>query len=101
MGDDKNVINLDDYEIQEQIGSSSCGNLFKVIKKSNGKYYAAKILNIHVSDGKNQRKILERTLQCYSTLDNPAVVKFNGYSLVDFEGNDLPVIITKYMTNDY
>ena len=96
MGDDENVINLDHYEKQEQIGSVQYGDVFKVKKKSNGKYFAAKILKICINDDEYQRKKFERDLRCYQTLDNPAVVKFIGYS---FESSDIPVIITKYMTN--
>lgn len=98
MGEDKNAIRVEDYKEEDIIGRSKFGDVFKVKKLSNGKYYAAKILIFIHFDDENQRINFKRELYCYQNLDNPAVVKYIGYSPFGF-GEDSILYITKYMEN--
>ena len=91
-----NIIDLNGFDKTEHIGSGSYSNVFKIKSKSNNKFYAAKILKIKLNDNYIRFK---RELYCLQTLISPSIIKYYGYSLVDFDGMNYPVFITKYMEN--
>lgn len=69
-----------------------------VKENSTGKIVAAKVLK-EVPDNKEKRDSLSNEITILSMLDHPAIMKFIGYSLHDFDGNQRPVIITEYLVN--
>lgn len=94
---DEDLVDLNEFEQKEPIGIGSYGQVFKAQRKD--KMYAAKILKSKLNVDEYRQKLFERELHCHQTLNNPAVVKYIGYSRTSFDGSDFPVIVTKYMPN--
>lgn len=103
MSDREEFSDLDNFEKKEQIGKGGFSEVFKVAEKKTGKIYAAKIckkkLDRNTKEIKELRVNLSREVNIISGLDHPAVLKFYGYSKVDFEQESKPVIITEYSSN--
>lgn len=93
-------VNIKKFKRLEQIGHGSFGNVCKAKYNENDKIYAAKCLIIRYDDFGDQSKIsFERELYCHQHLNHPAIIKYFGFSDTNFDGEDSPVIFTKYMEN--
>lgn len=95
-------LELNKYELQEgaPIGKGQFGIVFKVLDKSDGKVFAAKIsLSQLTEDQKPMITNLKREVNIISQLNHPSVLKFIGYSPTDFDNHPYPVIITEYASN--
>lgn len=103
MSNRKEFSDLDNFEKKEQIGKGGFSEVFKIEEKKTGKMYAAKIskkkLDRNTKEIKELRVNLSREVNIISGLDHPAVLKFYGYSKVDFDQEPKPVIITEYSSN--
>ena len=80
------TVDLKQYKLIEQIGKGENGIVYKVEKISNKKIYAAKFLMSCIDDSEDNCFL--REIHCHQMLDNEAVIKFHGYSLKDFDGNN-------------
>lgn len=93
-------LDLNNFEKLSIIGQGSFGKVFKVIKKDSKEIYAAKIslqqLNV---DQQALITNLKREVNIISQLDHPSILKFIGYSPVDFVNQPKPLIITEYASN--
>lgn len=88
------IIDLDKY-----VQISKSGDVYKVREKSTNEIYEANpILMDDPNDDQEKRQILKH-LSLLQTLDNPAIIKFCGFSLTGFDGNIFPLLFTKYMDN--
>ena len=90
----------DNFICQNEIGSGSFGKVFRVLEKKTGKIYAAKISRQPVEeDSKDLIRNLTREINIISQLNCPSILKFYGYSPLNFKGKPKPVIITEYASN--
>ena len=95
-------MNLKNFEKKEKIGVGYFGDVFKIISKSNGSIYAAKILKDEILEENKETKIainLLREVSILSKLFHPSIMKFYGYSATDFIDIYRPVLITEYLKN--
>ena len=96
-------LDLNRFIILEEIGEGGYGIVYKVKDRSTGEIYAAKISRIH----DDERRESDETLEAYVTREvnnlagiiHTCIVKFIGYSPIDFDGQPNPVIVTEYMQN--
>lgn len=93
-------IDLNNYTKQDKIGKGSFEKVFKITEKSSGKIFAAKIaLEELTNDQKTLVADFKREANIISQLTHPSIVKFIGYSPVNFKNESYPVIITEYASN--
>lgn len=75
----KRGFDLDDLSLLKKIGTGSFSEVFLVKDKQTDKFYAAKILiNSNINSNEREIGILSR-------LHHPAILKFLGYSPVNFQ----------------
>lgn len=98
MTDD--FIDLSKFEKKERIGKGGFGKVYIIQKKSSKKFYAAKISiqKLENPSAKEMRDI-SREVNIMSKLQHPSILKFIGYSPIDFKNNSKPVIITEFSQN--
>ena len=90
-------VNLDNFEDLELIANKGEYEFHKIRQKDTDTLYYAIIYTDELEDiGKNQITNLYRELSIYPTLNHPSIVKFIGYSPVNFSSDPNPVIITEY-----
>ena len=93
-------LDLKRFKKQSKIGQGSFGQVFKVVENDTEDIYAAKISFTKLDE--NDKKFLtnlKREVNILSKLNHPSVLKFIGYSPIDFNQNSFPVIITEYSPN--
>ena len=78
---------------QRKIGEGAFGKVYKVKEIKTGEIYAAKV-SINQIEQIPEDFVSE--INILSKLDHPSVIKFIGYSPIDFKKNKNPVIITEY-----
>lgn len=79
---------------KEKIGGDTYGEVFKVIDKNTNEQYAAKISLYE------ENLDLTREINNLAAIDHPSILKFIGYSPVNFYGEPKPVIITEFLPNN-
>lgn len=96
----ESFIDLARFEKKKKIGKGSFGKVYKVEEKSTKQIYAAKIA-IKKVDKNSPKEMLDlsREVNIISKLEHPSILKFIGYSPVDFNNKSKPVIITELSTN--
>lgn len=95
-------LDLINYEFSKRalIGQGAFGEVYKVIDKNSREVFAAKIsLTKLTKDPKSLITNLKREINIISQLNHPSILKFIGYSPVDFNNNNYPVIITELSSN--
>ncbi|KAK8876526.1 hypothetical protein M9Y10_006742 [Tritrichomonas musculus] len=98
--DTDSQIDLSSYIKQNCIGSGSFGKVYKVKDKRTGRIYAAKISKKEINDDSSDLKTnISREVNIMSKIDHPSILKFIGYSPVNFKRQPKPVIVTEYSPN--
>lgn len=89
-------IDLDDYEMKELIRKSEFNKVFKVIQKSTGDVYSAKISNVDMTQF-NEEEMMKtaREFNQISHLKHPSILEFIGFSPHSFKKEPKPVVITE------
>ncbi|KAK8837065.1 hypothetical protein M9Y10_037114 [Tritrichomonas musculus] len=97
---DKQLYVLNDFILQNKIGSGSFGKVYKVKDKKTGKILVAKIsINKIEKDSTSQLHDISREVNIISKLNHPSILKFIFYSPFDFKKKPKPVIITEFASN--
>ena len=92
---------LKKLDIKEKIGEGSYAKVFKVLDKSNGEVYAAKISKIEFEDiNKSDLLNLNREVNIMAQINHRSILKFVGYSPTNFKNKPKPVILLEYSAND-
>lgn len=89
-------IDLTNYTKKKLIGRGSFGFVFLAEDNETHEQYAAKISPINDAD---TSKAFLRELQILMKIAHPTILQFKGYSLVDFDGEENPTILTAYQPN--
>lgn len=92
--DNNLLFDINQYEKKEKIGGDTYGEVFKVIDKNTNEQYAAKI-SLYENNPD-----LTREINNLAAIDHPSILKFIGYSPVNFYGEPKPVIITEFLPNN-
>ena len=93
-------INLENFEKKTKIGAGSFGNVYKVLEKETGTIDAAKVSKYDINECDESTIInFEREIQIISELNFPSILKFVGYSPINFKNKLKPVVITELVTN--
>lgn len=90
---DLKYVDLTNFEKQEFVSRGSYSGVYKILDKRTGKYYAAKEFKNHYYLD------LLRELNYLIEIDHPSVIKFVGFSPVNFKRKPHPVIVTEYSFN--
>ena len=83
--DNNLLFDINQYEKKEKIGGDTYGEVFKVIYKNTNEQYAAKISLYE------ENLDLTREINNLAAIDHPSILKFIGYSPVNFYGEPKPV----------
>lgn len=95
MNDDKplfiaevKTLDLNDFEKREQIGCGGFGDVYKINHKQTGHFFAAKISQNSISENLEDTENwinFKREVEIHSSLSHPSIVKFLGFSPIDFD----------------
>ena len=102
MSNNKKFLDLNCYKSLLLIGSGSFSKVFQVKELNTGEIYAAKVSKYKVDKRKKHSQetlLLFREVNLLSLLNHPSIIKFIGYSQVNFEKCPHPTIITEFATN--
>lgn len=93
-------LNLLKFEKNSKIGEGSFGEVFKVRDISSNEILAAKISlkELDYNDDKLMLN-LKREISIMSQIKHPSIFRFIGYSPINFENENKPVIITEFSPN--
>ena len=102
---DNYSFDLSQYELINRIGSGQYGEVYKAKEKKTGETVAVKISFSSLEDEEDEKDSesvlnLVREVNIMSELNHPSIVKFIGYSPIDFHGDQRPVIVTEFMSKD-
>ena len=92
-----NIINLEDFNKENEIGNGRYSQVFRIEQKKDRFIFAAKI-SLELVSSEVSRNILSE-LTIMKGLNHPSVLKFVGYSPVNFENQRKPTIVTEYAWN--
>lgn len=93
-------IDLHKFSKQSYKGKGSFAKVYEVVENETGEIYAAKISLQELTE--EQKKLItnvKREIGIMSQLEHPSILKFIGYSPIDFNNEPFPVIITEYASN--
>ena len=94
-------IDLNRYHLLDHIGSGSFGDVFKVREIKTNKIYSGKIIKKTISNDymNNEESLLFfREVKLMSIFNHPSIIKFIGYSPIDFEQLPHPTIIAEFVS---
>ncbi|KAK8845724.1 hypothetical protein M9Y10_020642 [Tritrichomonas musculus] len=93
-------IELRNFAILERIGKGSFGEVYKIKNKKTGDVCAAKIsLNVVDEESTEIIRDISREVNILSKINNISILKFIGFSSVNFQNEPKPVIVTEYLAN--
>lgn len=87
------LLNLQNYERVDRIGDGGFINEFIIIDKETHHLYLAK----KFVDFKST--MFSKSATIFTQIKHPSIIKYIGYSPVDFNGSKNPMIITEYYKN--
>lgn len=96
---DLKPLDLSNYRKENQIGKGGFGS-YKVIDKKAGEILTAKVSIYELDDcdyGSIQN--LSREVEIISQLNHPSILKYIGYSPINFKSKPKPTIITEFAHN--
>ncbi|KAK8872217.1 hypothetical protein M9Y10_007982 [Tritrichomonas musculus] len=100
MNQDNPFLNLENFILLNKIGEGGFGEVFLIINKDLETKYVAKISKIPLTEENEEFKLsLKREVNLLAQINHPNIVKFIGYSPIDFHEEEFPVIITEYLPN--
>ena len=94
--------NLKKFKQKEKIGDGGFANVYRIFYKKKNYTFAAKIIQREIFDRLKNRHFaicLTREVNILSKLSHNSVVKFIGYSPIDFNDRFQPVIVTEFISN--
>ena len=96
------IIDLNRFYITKPIGNGSFGAVFQVKEIETGQLYAAKIINKTIStDYEHDDDALNffREVKLMSIFNHPSLIKFVGFSPIDFQGLPYPTTVMEFCPN--
>ena len=93
----KYEVDILQYKKIKKINHGGCGDVYLVQKISTNEYYAAKVLKDDTESSRSNEMMREIMVMC--TCEHKTIIKFYGYSMKDFEGNNRLTIIMELAKN--
>ena len=117
--DQPQFFQLDQLQLFEKVGNGAFGEVFRAKERNSGQILAVKIsieslmdkeeediIDEGTDESTNEKKNIKslirnlvREVNIMSKFNHPSIVKFIGFSPVDFSGGNRPVIITEFLSN--
>lgn len=94
----KYIIDIEDFIILRKIKSDSPCPVYSVINQKTGQIYAAKVLKADKND-EEYNKIIKKIIGILVDCQHPTLIKFFGYSLKDFDGQNNATIFMELSQN--
>lgn len=92
--------NLEKFTKQVKIGEGRFSKVYKIVEKGSEKVYAAKISKTELNDeDKTYVTHLKSEIKTISELNHPSLLKYFGFSPVNFDQKSYPTIITEFESN--
>ncbi|KAK8842445.1 hypothetical protein M9Y10_026031 [Tritrichomonas musculus] len=91
-------IDIRNFTKIEKIGHGGFSEVFLAEYKKNGRNYAAKVLKSNVFE-REERKKIENEIEIMTNVSHPTIIKYFGYSLLDFCLDQRIVIFTEFAKN--
>lgn len=93
-------INLNDFKKQNCIGKGTYSKVYKIIEKNTNEIFAAKVLFEKFDENSSEKlTTLSQEVNITAGLNHPSILRFKGFSPIDFKKRPRPVIITEYASN--
>lgn len=86
------LIDINNYKIEKKHEKVGFGVVYSVKDKETGQSYAAKVIDCNYEEKKSQ-VVIEREISIMMRLQHPTLVKFYGFALKDFHGNNCITIL--------
>lgn len=102
MTEENKFIDLQRFQLTKKIGKGAFSEVFLVREKATNKEYAAKVVNIKISESTiddEQSFFIYREIKLVSSLNHPAIIEFIGFSPINFDNMSYPTIIMEYLQN--
>lgn len=80
-------IDINTLTIVKKLNSGSFGDVYSAKDKETGANYAVKVIKLE-DNHKQLKQMINREIGIMSHVDHPTIIKFYGYSMTDFEGNN-------------
>lgn len=94
----KYIIDVNDYEVINEISRGSFGVVFLVKNKATNVNYAAKVNLIPEQTAiKSSKQIVSREVKILIQIQHPTIIQFRGFSFKDFSGINNLTIFMEYM----
>ena len=95
------VVNIQKYEKGDNLGKGSFGFIYVLKDPENSNKYVAKEIRCKSDQKKMELRIKDfiQELNSYSKLDNPAILKFYGYSPINISDRKCPILILEFCEN--
>lgn len=91
------IIDPQKYKVLDRISSGTFGKVCSIENKETHQVCAAKI--ILNNDSKQNKTVINREIEIMAHMRHPTIIKFYGYSLIDFNGCDNVTIFMQLATN--
>lgn len=91
-------IDIKNFNIISHISDGTFGHVYKVQDQTTGKFYAAKVIDYN-KEKEEYKKMINQEISIMIRIQHPTIIKFYGYSLIDFDGNQNVTIIMELLTN--
>ena len=86
-------VDIKNYERIKRINKGGFGTIYKVKDKKSGDFYAAKVIDCG-DDQEECNKMIDREVGILLYSNHPTIIKFIGYSKLDFlEENNITIIM--------
>lgn len=96
----KNLTKLDNFILQDRIGTSSLNETIKIKQNDANKTFAAKITFKPISDNiKSEKSSFQQDVKILSNVNHPSIIKVEYICPINFHNEDKPVIISEYMNH--
>ena len=93
------LIDLNDYECIDKLGDGAFGFVCSVRNKKTKELFAAKIC-VDGYENLTSQKLINREIGILMRLKHPNIIKFIGYSLTDFDGQNNATILMQLAKNN-
>ena len=91
-------VDIKQFAKQKRINKGSFGFVYQIQDKKTGENYAAKIIDCD-DDGDKCNEMVNREVNIMLHTKHPTIIKFIGYSKVDFQGENNVTIIMELAKN--
>ena len=92
-----NITKLDQYSLGSRIGQGAFGEVFKIKETKTYTDLAAKISQVSIFPNSDSMEKLLEEVDILSKVNHASIVKFVGFSPVNFHNEPKPVIITEFV----